>query len=172
MSCLIFNYALYGNSTEGYYAPWLAVYVGVAFLIYTTADNCDGKQARKNGTGSVMGMMFDHGLDAATAIVMNVVISRMIQIGPGVPPILAIQCTLVPCYFIALEEYYVGYMDLPMFSGPEDMSLAVIFGCWFSAYMGAGEFWQEMVKLPFISEFFGLPSLKRSTYFMWVIYIV
>ena len=89
-----------------------------------------------------MGMMFDHGLDAATAIVMNVVISRMIQIGPGIPPILAIQCTLVPCYFIALEEYYVGFMDLPMFSGPEDMSLAVIFGCLFSAYVGSGEYWQ------------------------------
>jgi len=46
--------------------------------MYTTADNCDGKQARKNGTGSVMGMLFDHGLDATTAVVMNAVITRML----------------------------------------------------------------------------------------------
>lgn len=37
-----------------------------------------------------MGMLFDHGLDATTAIVMNVVITRMIQVGSGLPAIIGI----------------------------------------------------------------------------------
>ena len=90
MSCLGMTLALYGNSTDGFFEPWLAFYVGIAYFVYTTADNCDGKQARKNGTGSVMGMLFDHGLDATTAIVMNVVLTRILQVGSGLPAILAI----------------------------------------------------------------------------------
>ena len=81
---------LYGKSTDGYIDPEFACFVGVSYFIYTTADNCDGKQARKNGTGNVMGMLFDHGLDATTAVVMNIVLCRIISVGSGLPAILAI----------------------------------------------------------------------------------
>ena len=37
-----------------------------------------------------MGMLFDHGLDATTAILINIVISRMINVGPGIVAILVI----------------------------------------------------------------------------------
>ena len=77
LACLGLTIFLYGNSTDGYYDPRLAFFCGVAYFIYTVADNCDGKQARKNGTGSVMGMLFDHGLDATTSFVMNVVVARI-----------------------------------------------------------------------------------------------
>ncbi len=80
----------YGNTTAGDFDARLSVFIAVAYFIYTTADNCDGKQARKNGTGSVMGMLFDHGLDATTAILMNFVLARMINVGPGVVAILVI----------------------------------------------------------------------------------
>ena len=78
LACLAMTFYLYGVSTRGYFSPELSFFVGVSYFIYTTADNCDGKQARKNGTGSVMGMLFDHGLDATTAIVMNMVMARMV----------------------------------------------------------------------------------------------
>lgn len=78
IACIVATIVLYGNSTDGHFDPWLAYFVGIAYFIYTTADNCDGKQARKNGTGSVMGMLFDHGLDATTAILMNIVLARII----------------------------------------------------------------------------------------------
>ena len=78
IACISLTLGLYGNSTEGYFSPWLSFFCGISYFMYTTADNCDGKQARKNGTGSVMGMLFDHGLDATTAVVMNAVITRML----------------------------------------------------------------------------------------------
>ena len=74
MTCLALVVYLYGNSTEGEFSPWLSLFCGISYFCYITADNCDGKQARKNGTGSVMGMLLDHGVDAMTTVVFNVVI--------------------------------------------------------------------------------------------------
>ena len=35
--------ALYGNKMEGHVDGWVCVMLGVAYFIYTTLDNCDGK---------------------------------------------------------------------------------------------------------------------------------
>ena len=83
-----------------------------------------------------MGMLFDHGLDATTAIVMNIVLARMLNVGPGLPAILVIQISTVPFYYLTMEEYYIGMLNLPMFSGPDDTSLYVSGICFFCAYMG------------------------------------
>ena len=39
-----------------------------AMIIYQTLDNMDGKQARKTGTSSPLGLLFDHGCDAMNLI--------------------------------------------------------------------------------------------------------
>ena len=41
---------------------------GCAMLIYQTLDNMDGKQARKTGSSSPLGLLFDHGCDALNSI--------------------------------------------------------------------------------------------------------
>ena len=107
-----------------------------------------------------MGMLFDHGLDACTAVVMNMVISRMVQAGGGLVALLAIQITTVPFYYITMEEYYIGMLNLPIFTGPDDTSVLVSFICFFSAYMGGGEFYRETVEVPFgIAEYFGISPM-------------
>lgn len=67
---------LYGDSTEGNIHPFFAISVAVTYTIYSTLDNCDGKQARRTKSGSPMGMMFDHGLDAFTALQANIIMQR------------------------------------------------------------------------------------------------
>ena len=37
---------------------------GLAMLFYQTLDNMDGKQARRTGSSSALGLLFDHGCDA------------------------------------------------------------------------------------------------------------
>ena len=71
-----------------------------------------------------------------------------------------------------MEEYYIGMLNLPMFSGPDDTSLIVIGICWFSAFMGS-DWWLEIVEVPFgITEYFGFPnSYRRSTYAICIIYV-
>ena len=172
--CLAIVFGLYGNSTDGYFNPWLACFIGVSYFIYTTADNCDGKQARKNGTGSPMGCLFDHGLDATTAIIMNVVLTRILNIGPGLPAILAIQISTVPFYCLTMEEYYIGMLNLPIFTGPDDTSLAISGIAFLSAYLGTGDFWLEHVDVPFgIPEMLGIPpTMRKSSFACYIVYSI
>jgi len=86
-----------------------------------------------------MGMLFDHGLDATTSIVMNMVLCRILQVGGGLPAILAIQISTVPFYCLTMEEYYIGMLNLPIFTGPDDTSVIISCMCFFAAYMGEGE---------------------------------
>jgi hypothetical protein len=46
-----------------------------------------------------------------------------------------------PFYYIILEEYYVGKMSQPAFTGPDDASLGIYALCLFTAYKGSEEFW-------------------------------
>lgn len=46
-------------------APWWAyVQAALGLFIYQTLDATDGKQARRTGTSSPLGELFDHGCDA------------------------------------------------------------------------------------------------------------
>lgn len=42
-------------------STWIYIYLAIAIWIYQLFDNLDGKQARKTGTSSVLGELFDHG---------------------------------------------------------------------------------------------------------------
>ena len=95
--------------------------------------------------------------------------------GAGLPALFAIQISTVPFYALTMEEYYIGMLHLPMFSGPDDTSVVISVACFISAYLGSGEFFTEHVDVPFgIAEYLGMEtkSVRRSTYGVFAIYIV
>jgi phosphatidylglycerophosphate synthase len=49
---------------------WVNYYAAAAIFIYQTLDALDGKQARRTGTGSCLGELFDHGCDAFTTVMV------------------------------------------------------------------------------------------------------
>jgi phosphatidylglycerophosphate synthase len=51
--------------------------------IYSTFDNVDGKQARRTGTSSPLGELFDHGCDALNCWVMGLVQLATLCMGTG-----------------------------------------------------------------------------------------
>ena len=73
-----------------------------------------------------------------------------------------------------MEEYYIGMLNLPMFSGPDDTSLLISGVCFLSAYLGSGDWFMEQLDIPFgMAEVFGLEkSLRRSSYFVFVVYCI
>jgi len=73
--------ALYGNDFYGDVPSWFLVMCGFAFFFYMLCDNSDGKQARRIGASSPLGMLFDHGADCFTTIINNLIIQRVVQIG-------------------------------------------------------------------------------------------
>ena len=76
-SCKLLMLYLYGLSTEGPVDNWYCYLLGVSYFIYSTLDNVDGKQARRTGSGSPLGMLFDHGCDAMTAVLGSMLLQRI-----------------------------------------------------------------------------------------------
>ena len=132
---------MYGNEMDGPVDRWVCVLLGLSFFIYTTLDNCDGKQARRTGSGSPMGMLFDHGLDATSAVVVMYPLAWIHQIGPGLPTLIMLMMSTIPFYYFTLQEYYMGKMVLAAYSGPDDTSVAISAVCFFTAYQGSYEMW-------------------------------
>lgn len=50
-----------GFGMRGEIPEWAIVMTGVFYFFYILLDNVDGKQARRTGSSSVLGMLFDHG---------------------------------------------------------------------------------------------------------------
>jgi len=61
---LILCQTLYGSDLEGPVDAWWCYIVAITYIIYTLMDNSDGKQARRTGASSPVGMLFDHFCDA------------------------------------------------------------------------------------------------------------
>eukprot|EP01065_Artemidia_motanka_P040324 TRINITY_DN5026_c0_g1_i2.p1 TRINITY_DN5026_c0_g1~~TRINITY_DN5026_c0_g1_i2.p1 ORF type:complete len:436 (+),score=117.30 TRINITY_DN5026_c0_g1_i2:121-1308(+) len=53
-------------SLHGDTPSWAYVVLAALFFAYQTLDGSDGKQARRTGSGSPLGELVDHGIDAAT----------------------------------------------------------------------------------------------------------
>mmetsp|Transcript_465 Transcript_465/g.888 ORF Transcript_465/g.888 Transcript_465/m.888 type:complete len:505 (-) Transcript_465:189-1703(-) len=121
---------------------------GCAMLIYQTLDNMDGKQARKTGSSSPLGLLFDHGCDAFNSILGSANwIAAMAMVPGNVSDLLGtedhgniqsksllseyfggdamlasllILCPMVAFYISTWEQYYTGKLVLPPFNGPSE----------------------------------------------------
>lgn len=161
----VLMFALYGNSVEGPVDSWFCLFMCTTFFIYNTLDNCDGKQARRTGSGSPMGMLFDHGCDATTAVINNILFQRMMLIGGGWRSMLSMMVSTIPAYYLILEEYYLGTLLLPMFSGPDDISIAYYFICCYTAYYGS-DIWEGQFN------FLGFGEMKFVHVLLYAIAVI
>ena len=127
---------------------WIFVFNGISMLIYQTLDNMDGKQARRTGSSSPLGLVFDHGCDAINSIFG----SANWIIGLGLNPIqndlwavwLAIFGPMVLFYNTTWEHYYTGEMILPIVNGPNEGLLGGAMLSFISGLYGPS-FWQQSI---------------------------
>ena len=156
-------------STMWFYAPliempseepprWIYLLNGVAILVYQTLDNMDGKQARRTGNGSPLGLLFDHGCDA----INNVFGSTNWMISMALHPVRDIYlCASVLFgpftlfFFGTWEEYYTGKLILPIFNGPNEGllggALMSFTSWWFGPYVWHGTQAWDAVAHPILS---------------------
>jgi len=92
--------------------------LALATFVYQTLDAIDGKQARRTGTSSPLGELFDHGCDAVSTGFFMLAFSRAVAMDP-----MQTKAMLVTSYaaFYAAQwnEYYTGTMYLPAFNVTE-----------------------------------------------------
>ena len=123
---------------------WIYAFFGLSILIYQTMDNMDGKQARKTGSSSPLGLLFDHGCDALNVTLgVNVTLCSL-NSNPS-DPLFHCLVFLVPSlpFFVGTwEHYHTHHLYLPVFNGPSEGLVGLAAICFVSATCGS-PFWQE-----------------------------
>lgn len=92
-------------SPEYYYAAALSIF------IYQTFDACDGKQARRTGSSSPLGQLFDHGCDAVSLVAAVYVTLQTMRVGSGLFYFVYIWVSFGAFYIFNWEEHYMGVLQ-------------------------------------------------------------
>ncbi|POM66106.1 CDP-alcohol phosphatidyltransferase [Phytophthora palmivora] len=99
---------------------WVYANAGVSLLFYQILDVADGKQARKTGNSSPLGLLFDHGCDALNVVVSACTFASTIMLGPTYWSLLIFLAPAMVFFMATWEEYYTGTLALPIINGPNE----------------------------------------------------
>jgi ethanolaminephosphotransferase len=136
---------LYNPTLEAETQPaWLSIFTGCGIFIYQTLDNMDGKQARKTGSSSPLGMLFDHGCDAMNAVISPITVSAVYGTGWTTKLFLTYGCATIPFFLQTWEEFYIGEMFLPVINGPSEGLIMTVATCFATAHLGSA--WWHVVR--------------------------
>ncbi len=129
-----------------------------------TLDNLDGRQARRTGTSSPLGLLFDHGVDALNVALSNLTVCACICAGANAWFAFWMwSMTLVLFVHATWEEYYVGELVLGLINGPTE---GILLACSFvlaNVVLGPGVWCRSVVELlgASVSDSLGVPAWLR-----------
>ena len=121
--CVLWSYALvwYWCPTFSEEAPsWVWITVACLLFSYRTLDNMDGKQARKLGCGSPLGLSLDHGCDAVTSCLIPAIGCAFVQTGQTFWTVIFIVSAPIAAFILTWEEFYTGVFNLGFFNGVDE----------------------------------------------------
>jgi ethanolaminephosphotransferase len=124
---------------------WIFLWNALAILCYQTLDNMDGKQARRTGSSSPLGLLFDHGCDAINSLFGSVGWMISCGLNPFNDSFLCFTMLFGPYalfYIGTWEEYYTGKLIMPIMNGPNEGLLGAALVSLTAWWYGPG-FWQE-----------------------------
>ncbi|ORX64724.1 hypothetical protein DL89DRAFT_297030 [Linderina pennispora] len=84
--------------------------------LYSTFDNVDGKQARRTGTSSPLGELFDHGCDALNCTIAGIVEASAFGCGISWQTVTIIFLTTSTFFLSTWEEYHTGVLTFAVFA--------------------------------------------------------
>lgn len=104
-------------------------------------DNMDGKQARKTGNSSPLGLLFDHGCDSLVVMLQGLSLATVLQFGNNLQSLVVYLMGCFPFFFTTLEEYYTNALILPVVNGPCEGCLGIGMFFLITAINGTIFFW-------------------------------
>lgn len=135
------------------------VYYSFAFglWMYSTMDNVDGKQARRTGTSSGLGELFDHGIDSLNCTLGSLLETAAMGLGATYIGAFTAMIPVLPMFFSTWETYHTHTLYLGVFNGPTEGLIIA------SAIMAvSGYYGPDIWKKP-IADFVGLESILGDT---------
>lgn len=99
-------------------APPVGVLIFSAFaqFMYQTLDACDGKQARRLGLSSPLGMLMDHGCDALSCTIIVLTVMQGLALGFDYEMLSLLAIAHTGFFLAQWEEYHTHYHRTHMFS--------------------------------------------------------
>lgn len=137
-----------------YYSPdarrevpgWALVLCGLGLFIYQSLDAIDGKQARRTGSSSPLGELFDHGCDAMSIafVSLGVCISMQLGLKPGW---MMFECLAAMVLFYT--AHWQTYVSGTLRFGKLDVTEAqyCVIGLYFISGIFGTSFWLNKVAI-------------------------
>ncbi|KAJ9609463.1 hypothetical protein H2200_005790 [Cladophialophora chaetospira] len=145
--CILFNILLvrvYVPDLVGPAPSWVYYSFAAGLWLYSTMDNIDGKQARRTGTSSGLGELFDHGIDSLNCTLGSLLEATAVGLGPTRLGAFTAMVPCLPMFFSTWETYHTHTLFLGEFNGPTE---GLILACLFmlvSGYFGP-EIWRHRI---------------------------
>ena len=143
-------------------SPWVCYSYALGVWMYSTMDNIDGKQARRTGTSSGLGELFDHGIDSLNCTLASLLMTS--AMGLGATPIGAFTAIVptLPMYFSTWETYHTHTLFLGYFNGPtEGLVMAALFMA-SAGYYGPPEWEQPLADIVGFSGLLGSLTVQTA----------
>jgi ethanolaminephosphotransferase len=105
---------------------WMYFSFAIGLWLYSTFDNVDGKQARRTGSSSPLGELFDHGCDAINCSFAAVLQATAVGLGHSKASVMLYGIAMLGFYLSTAEEYHTGVLYLGYVNAPTE---GVILSC-------------------------------------------
>ncbi|KAH0609052.1 uncharacterized protein H6S33_001280 [Morchella sextelata] len=128
---------------------WLYYSFAFGLWAYSTMDNIDGKQARRTGSSSPLGELFDHGIDSLNCTLASLCETASMGLGPSKAGAFTALIPCLPMFFSTWETYHTHVLYLGYFNGPTE---GLIIAC---SLMAASGYYGPEIWTHKLSEVFG-----------------
>lgn len=123
---------------------WIYFSFAFGLFMYQTLDNLDGKQARRTGTSSGLGELFDHGIDSLNCTLASILETAAMGLGTSPAGIFTALCPCLPMFFSTWETYHTHTLYLGFINGPTEGILIACGIMVVSGIYGPGVFTQPL----------------------------
>ncbi|KAH8899336.1 Choline/ethanolaminephosphotransferase [Thozetella sp. PMI_491] len=126
---------------------WLYYSFAFGLFMYQTMDNVDGKQARRTGTSSGLGELFDHGIDSLNCTLASLLETAAMGMGTSKPGVFTALVPCLPMFFSTWETYHTHTLYLGVINGPTEGLLIACALMIISGYYGPGIWTERLVDI-------------------------
>ncbi len=161
--CILFNVLLLQIFVPDLYGPapaWLCYSFAAGLWLYSTMDNIDGKQARRTGTSSGLGELFDHGIDSLNCTLGSLLETTAMGLGPTKIGAFTALVPCLPMFFSTWETYHTHTLFLGAFNGPTEGLILACTSMIISGYFGS-DIWQYR-----LADYFGFDRYLGDAVFL------
>lgn len=143
---------VYASDLRTQAPAWVYLFCAFAKFMYQVLDELDGKQARRTGSSSPMGELFDHGCDALSCVLTTTTIAAAMQLGPGWA-YWALNVSVFGTFYSTIwEQLHTNFLELH-YLGPNEAHASYIALMLATCFAGPA-FWAAPVPLvPFVISF-------------------